>query len=271
MTGTLSQLITLVAYGNQYIANPGTSINFPANHSAFQYCKNVFFSVEDQNHPSSENHPIIVAESPVEWFGYLAKTGCKTLKLYYESSDGSTGIKDHKLAGMIGGGGAWLIEAIYPENSDFWYGAWEVTRDDATNSNVWTVNYKRIQHHIPSRNLQLDIETQKNILSDVLAKIEAFADEVNAENFAGIFQQANAWLTENYPERDYYHTDLLPDDTYSIPERQLFFAASGAWVFGGMGSWNDMGFVVEQQQVYENLSSALYTAINNAIIAAINS
>lgn len=265
MTGTLAQLIALVAYGNQYISRPGTHTSIPPGHSAFQYCDKVYFSTPTEK----EDHPVIVAENPLEWFIYLAETGCKTLKLYYESSDGSTGMQDHKLAGMIGGGATWLIEAIYPESSDFWFGAWDVTKDEA-NNNAWIVNYKRIQHHIPSRNLQFDIETQKNILSDVLIEIEAFADEMDLENFARIFQQANVWLTKKYPDKEDYHTDLLPDDAYSIPERQLFFAASGAWVFGGMGSWSDMGFAGEQQQVYENLSSALYTAINNAIIAAVN-
>ncbi|MCC6412891.1 MAG: hypothetical protein IT270_14600 [Saprospiraceae bacterium] len=52
---------------------------------------------------------------------------------------------------------------------------------------------------------------------------------------------------------------------------QLLYAADSAWVFGGMGSWNDQSF--EDKEVngrYERLSALLYNAINGAIMAAVN-
>jgi hypothetical protein len=58
--------------------------------------------------------------------------------------------------------------------------------------------------------------------------------------------------------QDYYHSDLMPENAYGMAEQQLLFAASHAWVFGGMGSWNDMGFEDKQvQHRYETVSSAL--------------
>jgi hypothetical protein len=47
-------------------------------------------------------------------------------------------------------------------------------------------------------------------------------------------------------------------------------AAQSAWVFGGMGSWNDMSFDGEEQREYEEVSEQLFTAVNNAICVATN-
>ena len=49
-------------------------------------------------------------------------------------------------------------------------------------------------------------------------------------------------------------------------------AAMSAWVFGGMGSWNDMGFEdAVTQSKYESVSESLFNVINEAIEASTNS
>jgi hypothetical protein len=272
MTGTLAQLIALVAYGNKCIADPGTHPAFVQHHSTFQFCGKVFFTAEKKKHFFSVGKRTTVAENPQEWFRYLGLDGCQALRLYYEPSDRSSGAADHKIAGMIGGGGTWLIEAMYPKYSDFWYGEWIVSREHAADNRIWSVEYRCIEQEIDSRNLQFSIGMQREVLSKVLSEIEAFAKEIDLENFSQVFQKANAALGSAHPNQDYYHSDLLPENAYGLAEQQLLFAASHAWVFGGMGSWNDMGFEDKQIQLrYETLSSALYTAINDAIIAVVNS
>src|SRR5258706_16035148 len=42
-------------------------------------------------------------------------------------------------------------------------------------------------------------------------------------------------------------------------------AAMSAWVFGGMGLWNDLGFDGADGQEYERVSETLFTIINEAI------
>ena len=272
MTGTLAQLIALVAYGNQCISYPGTHREFVQHHSTFRFCEKVFFTAEKKKYFFSEGKRTTVAENPLEWFRYLGLDGCQALRLYYEPSDGSSGTADHKLAGMIGGGGTWVIEAMYPKYSDFWYGGWTVSSEKAEDNRFWSVEYRCIEYEIDSRNLQFSVGLQRDVLSKALNEIESFAKEIDMENFAQVFQRANAALASAHPDQDYYHSDLLPENTYGMAEQQLLFAASHAWVFGGMGSWNDMGFEDKQvQHRYKTVSSALYTAINNAIIAVVNS
>jgi hypothetical protein len=49
-------------------------------------------------------------------------------------------------------------------------------------------------------------------------------------------------------------------------------ASSSAWVFGGMGSWNDIGFPDKQKEdEYDRLSAELYEVINECYVAVANS
>ena len=47
----------------------------------------------------------------------------------------------------------------------------------------------------------------------------------------------------------------------------IFEACSRAWVFGGMGSWNDLG----GGERYDRVSQALYDSLNACIAALANS
>ena len=48
--------------------------------------------------------------------------------------------------------------------------------------------------------------------------------------------------------------------------------AAASWVFGGMGSWNDIGFVPDDPMApeYESVSADLYSAVLAALGAAAN-
>jgi hypothetical protein len=47
--------------------------------------------------------------------------------------------------------------------------------------------------------------------------------------------------------------------------------AQAAWVFGGMGSWNDLGFAENDlQRQYEQITRELFTAVLQACVSAAN-
>jgi hypothetical protein len=52
--------------------------------------------------------------------------------------------------------------------------------------------------------------------------------------------------------------------------KNLLASAQAAWVFGGMGSWNDLGFDGNDQQEYTALSDELFLLLNQAIGATVN-
>ena len=115
-------------------------------------------------------------------------------------------------------------------------------------------------------------EESKKQLDEVLVQIEAFAIGHNLEYWAKQFTDARRALDSNTPEVFYYNTHLISSINYSLTARQIIYAAATAWVFGAMGSWNDLGFNNnEDNEKYEALTEKLYEKVNQAIIAALNS
>ena len=66
-----------------------------------------------------------------------------------------------------------------------------------------------------------------------------------------------------------YHPDLLPPETDSL-RRRLMAAACQAYVFGGMGSWNDIWFDGDAGAEYEVVTRSLYQAVMSAVDAVAN-
>lgn len=212
-----------------------------------------------------------MAANPAEWFKYLKADGCKYLRLYFKSSKDQNFAKDHQLPGFLGGGGTWLIEAIYDSYSNYWANSWEVTDQNSADNKIWTVNYGIIALKQRISNLQIDNETIKATLKGTLTEIADFAFRKTLENWVEQFEKAKATLDSSLPEQNYYHKDLIPLENYSLTARQILFAAGMVWVFGGMGPWNDLGFdSKEDNETYNRLSEQLYANINEAIIAATN-
>jgi hypothetical protein len=109
-------------------------------------------------------------------------------------------------------------------------------------------------------------------LEQSLSTIADFAGAHQLSEWADVFKKAKAILNSTDPAGDYYHHDLLVEKHYPLIARQLLFAAGAAWVFGGMGSWNDLGFNTEEDnKKYDDVSAGLYAAINQSVLAAANS
>jgi hypothetical protein len=67
-----------------------------------------------------------------------------------------------------------------------------------------------------------------------------------------------------------YHPDMLPS-AYTREARHLAAMAAQAWVFGGMGSWNDVLFEDKAAAAkYEQVSRNLYNAVLVALVASTN-
>jgi hypothetical protein len=270
MTGTLAQLISLVSFGNDFLNTGTLPGNFYPENSTFQFCNSVEFVAFKKSLFSSKFKESTIASDPYKWFELLKKDKCKRLSLFYQPSDQSMG-PDHKLAGFVGGGGGWLIEAVHNKHSDFWANNWTVTNKDAADRKIWSVKYGAIAWDQPTQNLQFDLDAVREELHNALLNISLFANEHQLNNWLGVFEKARKALNSDNPAADFYHKDLIVTQNYPLPARQLLFCAGLAWVFGGMGSWNDLVFdKPEDNKAYDELSTALYSAINTAIMSVIN-
>ena len=271
MTGTLSQIITLTSFGNSFLFNDRLEPNFFDNLS-FKFCNKVDFRVFEKPFLFMKQKEKVIAPYPNDWFEYLKKNGCKKLRLYFRSSADQSFAKDYKLAGLVGGGGTWFIEAVYNNHSNAWANRWEVTQKDDPNQNIWTVNYAQTLSNLPTIDLQISQQKCKEELEETLTEIEAFAFGQNLEYWGKQFTEARQVLKSSNPEHSYYNKQLIPFDNYSLTAKQILCAAGTAWVFGAMGSWNDIGFnTKEDNEKYEVLTETLYERVNQSIMSATNS
>lgn len=271
MTGPLSQVVTLATFGNDFLFNDKLIEDFASNRS-FKFCNTVDFRIFKKSIFGKEQKENVIANNPNEWFAYLKQTGCKKLRLYFRSSEDQSFAKDYKLAGLTGGGGTWFIEAVYGSYSNAWASRWLVTKKDDPNHNIWTVNYGQTLSNLPVADVQHPLEECREELEQTLTEIEAFALAHNLEPWAKQFTEAKRALQSDAPENFYYNKELIPLKNYSLIAKQILFAAATGWVFGAMGSWNDLGFnTAEENEKYEKLSEQLYERINRAILSSVNS
>jgi hypothetical protein len=120
----------------------------------------------------------------------------------------------------------------------------------------------------PDADFSTDMAAESARLTSVLADIAALADRTGYDNFAALFRRALALLTSPNATGGL----LLAPAQYPLAARQIIDAAGPAWVFGGMGSWNDVYMEGDANyQDYERLSSELHTALHRAVAAAVNS
>jgi hypothetical protein len=270
MNGIVTQLLSLISYGNHYLKNGETIPRYYPDNVAFKFCHTVnFLHLNTQGDNTTEN---LVAADPISWFEYLKQENCRELKAYYHPSEGNgQGTPDHKLAGLVGGGGTWLLEAIYPSYSDFWAARWQADRPKDPQQNIWSVSYGRTVNGADTINFTPEINSVRKGLKAVLIDINKFALHHQLNNWADIFQGALTKLNSNEPATGWYE-NLIVEANYSQAALQLMYAAMAAHVFGGMGSWNDLGFEsADDSKMYEELSFYLYDYINRSLISGINS
>jgi hypothetical protein len=277
MQGTIAQVIALTTYGNAFVVGaPAFDVSdFYPTSGAFTFCEYVRFVYLRQKGDMREE--VAYADDPPAWFARLKKDGVYAIRMIYGPTEGKKlgdkQIADRMLVGFVGGGGRWLIETVSPNGSDFWEARWEVGDQNRPDSRIWRVTYGRIASNQPTLERQaIDLDEIKTRLADNLEAIGNFARMRKLDGFARAFDAGLAQLNAQDPYKSARRSNLVPDqEALPLVAAQLLGAAQVAWVFGGMGSWNDLWVEGDDQSLYEQLSEDLYHLLNAAIAAAANS
>lgn len=270
MTGILAQLIALAAYGNRYLLHGDIPQHFPEHHTAFRFCNRVEWNEKVLRFPFLRYSLKQVAADPVGWWQYLHARGCRRIDLYKAPATPHPIGLEHQLAGFVGGA-QWYLVTPLKSYTEYWANAWTVTDKENAERKIWSVKYTQTGQRIPTQVPRYDAASIRKHLREVLQEIGDFAHGRGLHDFGEQFDQARLTLDSDLPRTGFYYTDLVPEQFYRLPAEQLLFAAAKAYVFGGMGSWNDVGFNnPEDTSVYERLSAELYAAVNEAIMAAVD-
>jgi len=270
MQGELAQLISLTSFGNEYLRSGELPLFYYPEHSTFKYCRVVDFHVLQGNGTSGSNE-LVWAENPLQWFQKLKQEGCTGLRLFYQPADAHPLAQEHQLVGFVGGGGRWLIEAIINNHAQYWLKRWELTNKQDPENKIWSVHYLRVEEKANIVDQQFDVDEVKKDFEQVLGQLIHFCQQQQLPQWKSVFENGKIILTGSLAQQVHQDIDLLVTKNYSSSAQELLAAINVSWVFGGMGSWNDISFEeASVQKQYDDLSGRLYALMMKGIVAAVN-
>lgn len=269
MNGPIAQIVALTCHGNAFIQGYEVNEFFPKN-STCTFCERVVF-VNLHKSLLGKWKEKEIAKTPNEWFRVISLNGAKGIRLL-QTPTNDPNIRDRMSAGFVGGGGTWLMEVAYEgKRSQFWVPRWEVWNRETPDRRIWRVAYGSFSEKGTIDDKSINLQAVEQHLSKALHEIYTFSKKQDCGGFTQCFEDALDILVSKGKDLSGYHKDLGPEGYLSDQAQILLHACQKSWVFGGMGSWNDMGFDGSDQDEYERVSEQLFTVLIRAIVIATNS
>lgn len=268
MQGNVAQALALVCVGNAALGGRDVRGFWP-NASVFRFSKICEFLVPST---TDDDGWVLAARDPLEWFESL-KPWSTGLRLHVAPRPLQTGqmpLPERMSVGFVGGGPRWLIETAGRERSQVWQGFDRLLDRKDPQQKIWANGYL-LQGETEPQSLTadpLDLATAE--LDAVLIEIEQLARDLNADHFAEWFAGARDALDSATLEPTRFE-DVPRYANLSDEALRAYSAASRAWMFGGMGSWNDIVPPHELSERYERQSEALFQSLQRVIAAVANS
>jgi|SRR2546422_3588831 len=278
MDGELALAIALTAHGSAFLASPGDAppLELTGTNSTLQYVSAISFQASEAEVKAqstadtlrrTERGRFEDLRSPYgtsAWFLQLRRavaSGLRTVKLPIKLD------LPEVYAAAFSGGIPWAILVDYPKSSGLWIPRWK----HEGGAKPWKVHVTGSTITNPPQQASIGLTPAAESLREVLKRALDFSTRAKLEWFPDDFSKALALLDSQAPEIP-YHPDLLPSGGYSLLARQVTASATKAYVFGGMGSFNDLGFKHRAFNTeYKALLPSLYNTVVDALLAAANS
>jgi hypothetical protein len=258
VNGELAQAIALIAHGNEALMT-GKSDDLETSNSTFKFVHEVRFSYSTGGKANE------IASRTQDWFSWLASHEVRRLRLGPSASRGP--LPAH-IASSFAGGGEWLIQAGSESTNQEWIAGWAF--GERGSPRPWRVDYLGYPSSMAWPDERRSLRDAGERLKKALVEAGETAAAMNERGWDEWFGQALAQLTDPNPSAR-FHNDALPAG-YTLETRQLYAAAIGSWVFGGMGSWNDVMLDdPDLKRRYDQVSADLYSAILEAFEAVLDS
>lgn len=268
MQGPTENALMLVAAGNAYLSGRDMAGFWPGART-FAFLKLFEFRKPPAPGNDADEYPL-VAPDPMAWFRSL-KPWCRGLRLHHtmrqRGPNQQIDAPERMLAAFVGGGARWLVEAVGHPNSQVWEGFHRLGDRNDADRRIWLCT-NILQGEAPAAESQpQDLAVALSDLRTVLPEIEAFARGEKLDSFAGCFARSREALTNRTVESAPWLDEVRRHTGFSDVQLNVLQAINHAWVFGGMGSWNDTG----GGERYDELSDRLYAALNDSIAGLANS
>jgi len=266
MQHPLAQLIALTCHGGAFLSGKAIPEFWPGNSTCI-FCECVRFRALGRA-VRGESNLRSAGETPDQWFAWLKQRGIAALKLGRRKLKGP--YPEHVQAAFAGGGSEWVIHApIKGGKSEPWSAHWELGDREAADRRIWRVTYGKLapRPFSTESDPRAAFDRTWSEFERALERINAFALEHVGGGFVNCFDSALQTLSSGKKAKTHL-TGLAPEGWLDRRALLLLNACQSAWVFGGMGSWNDMGFGGDVQDEYLAVTSALWDALNDAIETA---
>ncbi|MHA1680426.1 MAG: hypothetical protein ACTSUE_05420 [Promethearchaeota archaeon] len=251
----IEKTVSLVTFTNAILK--GQDIKFTSEHSTIRFAKHI---------PPPENAPAdavyddteIIALNPDKWVTLLKGKGVSRLRLHFYMPESE--LPPRIAAAFVGGAGTWVIEAVHGTSSDIY--EFKSHASASTSHKHLGVHLLMILENVPP--IEQTSQSPTEVLTkirDVLEKLEKLAyEDERTYHWGKIFKNARTIPTDNIPN---WYEDIVPPGIIPDENRHLIITAISSWVFGGMGSWNDVC-------VGGELNDALYDAIMESFVTGVN-
>jgi hypothetical protein len=269
MNGELHQTILLALLGQRGLAGDTAAMAraWPA-HPSFQYMQSVEF-----REPARGGERVLAAD-PLLWLQWLREQGVTSLALDHGAPRGAS---PWQTAAFAGGGERWALRTSNGVRHDAWSSRLaldEHARDEGLARRgarvpFWRASYLRrdCRGHGP---FDADADAASDALRQALVDIAAFAAAHDGVSWVDrSFAPALALLDGRMDPDERRTAFAFAAFTRTPAAGRMLDACQAAWVFGGMGSWNDG--TLGPPADHERVTAALHQAIHRAIAAAVNS
>jgi hypothetical protein len=242
MKGSLAQAAALAAHAKAraHDLKLGDDAYWNA-HSTFQYVKTVRFLDPLRG---------VVGTTPHAWLETIPR-GC-LVDLYMTASHEGIAVSTGPSPGT-------------------WLPRWEPTGARHPEQKIWRVDYTLSGTPAVPEIASTTLDSARRRLAAILPRVDDFAaSNTDFSSWCQTFQNSQALLQSPKPIAP-YHPDILPSEGYTLASQQLLAAAVAAYVFGGMGSWNDgEPSSSKARSLYRELSQELWFSVLEGIVTAVN-
>lgn len=274
MPAEISQILALITHGNAYLAGDESVLEQFKNHPTLQFCREISFVGLDMS-----GEPSVVYEGIQKWFAYLKQDGVTKLTYNHIGKERSewVGINGEKsymsprmTAGFVGGNGENSIMTWYKDGGVKWKVGYFHNEEAKKVEETWDVVYASQPIKELNKPEDIDLSKTKKRLEDALNKVLALCEKEGEDLFRKRFVNAKQALTTEVfsSENSIFNLKIYPKgDNSPLEQKQLIEAACQAFVFGGMGSWNDIGVEDAHAKEYNEVSDELYDCLWPAFLA----